>query len=299
MDRLGIEEDQPIEHTFISKAIENAQKKVEAHNFDIREHLLKYDDVMNKQREVIYERRGQLLKNDNLKEMAKEMMEELVDDLVHAHTDEKSYPEEWDVEGLKRDFFEHFYFLPGVVDHQNMEDMTQEHLRELMVEAVFDRYEERERELTDPLLRRLERVVMLDAIDHYWKEHLLGIDQLKEGIGLRGYGQKDPLIEYQKEGYEMFLDTLDDIKRGTVRNLFRVRLAREGGEEERRPSPDTMVLTRGAIPQMKPQEMAAAAEAGGGGPVETVRRQGRKIGRNEPCPCGSGKKYKKCCGRNV
>jgi len=302
MDRLGLEEDQPIEHNLISKAIENAQKKVEAHNFDIREHLLKYDDVMNKQREVIYQRRGEILKRDDLKDMAREMMEELVDDLVDAHTDEKSYPEEWDLDGLKGEFFDLFQFIP-TLDHQNLEDLNQERLRELMRDEVFDRYEDKERELSPPILRRLEKVVMLDAIDHFWKEHLLGIDQLKEGIGLRGYGQKDPLIEYQKEGYEMFLDTLEDIKRGSVRNLFRFRLAREEKEEERRPSPQRMVLTRGEMPEMTPemmpQEMATASEAGRGGAIETVRREGRKIGRNEPCPCGSGKKYKKCCGQNA
>jgi len=298
MDRLGIEEDQPIEHRFITRAIENAQKKVEAHNFDIREHLLKYDDVMNKQREVIYQRRSQILKKDDLKDMVKETMEELVDDLIDVHTDEKSYPEEWDTEGLKKDFYDHFQFFLKL-DHQNLDEMTQESLRELTLKAVFDRYEEKEIEFGGPLLRRLEKVIMLDAIDHFWKEHLLGIDQLKEGIGLRGYGQKDPLIEYQKEGYEMFLDTLDEIKRATARNLFRFSLV--GGEEEegRRPRAQRMVLTRGEIPQMMPQEMAMAAEAGGRGTIETVRRQGRKIGRNEPCPCGSGMKYKKCCGRNA
>jgi preprotein translocase subunit SecA len=298
MDRLGIEEDQPIEHRFISRAIENAQKKVEAHNFDIREHLLKYDDVMNKQREVIYEQRGQILKKDDLKDMAKEMMEELIDDLIEVHTDEKSYPEEWDMDGLKKEFYDRFQFLLDF-DHQNIDEMTQESLREVMLRAAFDHYEEKETELDGPLMRRLEKVIMLDAIDHFWKEHLLGIDQLKEGIGLRGYGQKDPLIEYQKEGYEMFLDTLDEIKRGSVRNLFRFRLVDEQEREERRPGPQRMVLTRGEIPDLMPQEMAMAAEAGGTGRVETVRRQGRKIGRNEPCPCGSGKKYKKCCGSNA
>jgi len=298
MERLGLEEDQPIEHRFITKAIENAQKKVEAHNFDIREHLLKYDDVMNKQREVVYQRRRQILIQDDLKEMAKETMEELVDDLIEVHTDEKSYPEEWDMDGLKREFYDQFQFLVNF-DHRDLEEMTQENLRELMVKAVLDRYEEKEADFGEPLLRRLEKVVMLDAIDHFWKEHLLGIDQLKEGIGLRGYGQKDPLIEYQKEGYEMFLETLDEIKRNTVRNLFRVSLAHEGDREEKRPGPERVVLARGEIPQMMPQEMAMAAEAGGRGTVETVRRQGRKIGRNEPCPCGSGKKYKKCCGRNA
>jgi preprotein translocase subunit SecA len=220
MDRLGIEEDQPIEHSFITRAIENAQKKVEAHNFDIREHLLKYDDVMNKQREVIYQRRSEILNNDDLKDIAKEMIEELVDDLVEVHTDEKSYPEEWDMEGLKKEFYDHFQLLLDL-DHHKLEEMTQEDLRALMVKGAFDRYEERETEFGTPILRRLEKVIMLDSIDHFWKEHLLGIDQLKEGIGLRGYGQKDPLIEYQKEGYEMFLDTLDEIKRGTVRNLWR------------------------------------------------------------------------------
>jgi preprotein translocase subunit SecA len=300
MDRLGIEEDQPIEHNFITRAIENAQKKVEAHNFDIREHLLKYDDVMNKQREVIYQRRSEILNNDDLKDIAKEMMEELVDDLVEVHTDEKSYPEEWDMEGLKKEFYDHFQLLLDL-DHHKLDEMTQEDLRGLMVKGAFDRYEERETEFGTPILRRLEKVIMLDSIDHFWKEHLLGIDQLKEGIGLRGYGQKDPLIEYQKEGYEMFLDTLDEIKRGTVRNLFRFSLTGAQEGEERKQKPQRMVLTRGEIPEMMPQEMAMAAEAGAGGSgrVETVRRQGRKIGRNEPCPCGSGKKYKKCCGRSA
>jgi preprotein translocase subunit SecA len=299
MDRLGLEEDQPIEHSFISKAIENAQKKVESHNFDIREHLLKYDDVMNKQREVIYQRRSQVLKQDNLKNMAREMMEELVDDLVGTYTDEKSYPEEWDIDGLKREFYDYFQFIP-TLDHGHLSDLNQDRLRETLLEAVFHRYGAKEDELSEPILRRVEKVVMLDAIDHFWKEHLLGIDQLKEGIGLRGYGQKDPLIEYQKEGYEMFLDTLDDIRRGTVRNLFRFRLIHEE-ERESRSRPQQMVLGRGDMPELKPQEMAMAAEAGGGGTrtITTVRREGRKIGRNEPCPCGSGKKYKKCCGRNA
>jgi preprotein translocase subunit SecA len=298
MERLGIEEDQPIEHRFITRAIENAQKKVEAHNFDIREHLLKYDDVMNRQREVIYQRRNQILTNDDLKDIAREMMEELVDDLIETHTDEKSYPEEWDMEGLKKEFYDQFQFFLNT-DHQKPDEMSREKLRETLVKSVFDRYEEKEGDLGGPLMRRLEKVIMLDAIDHFWKEHLLGIDQLKEGIGLRGYGQKDPLIEYQKEGYEMFLDTLDEIKRNTVRNLFRFSLVREEAGEETRPRPQRMVLTRGEMPTMMPQEMAMAAQAGGTGTIETVRRQGRKIGRNEPCPCGSGKKYKKCCGANV
>ena len=305
MDRLGIEEDEPIEHRFISRAIENAQKKVEAHNFDIREHLLKYDDVMNKQREVIYQRRSEILKKDDLKDLAREMMEELVDDLIETHTDEKSYPEEWDTEGLKREVYDHFQFLLDF-DHQKLEEMTQESLRDLMVQEALGRYEEKETELGSPLMRRLEKVIMLEAIDHFWKEHLLGIDQLKEGIGLRGYGQKDPLIEYQKEGYEMFLDTLEEIRRGTVRNLFRFSVVSEQERDERRRRSQRMVLTRGDMPQMMPEEMpqemqdmAMAAEAGGGRRIETVRRQGRKIGRNEPCPCGSGKKYKKCCGRNA
>jgi preprotein translocase subunit SecA len=295
MDRLGIEEDQPIEHRLITRAIENAQKKVEAHNFDIREHLLKYDNVMNKQREVIYDRRGQILKQDDLKDLAKEMTEEVVDDLVEIHTDEKSYPEEWDMEGLKKEFYDHFQFLLSP-DHRDPGEKTQEGLREIMVKAVFDRYEEKEAELSAPLMRRVEKVIMLDTIDHFWKEHLLGIDQVKEGIGLRGYGQKDPLIEYQKEGYGMFLDTLEEIRRTTVKNLFRFSLVRDEVGEEKRAQPQRVVFSRGEMPELKPQEMAMAAEAGGGGPIETVRRQGRKIGRNDPCPCGSGRKYKKCCG---
>jgi preprotein translocase subunit SecA len=296
MDKLGIEEDQPIEHGFITKAIENAQRKVEAHNFDIREHLLKYDNVMNKQREVIYERRNQVLNKDDVHDMTDEMVEELIDDLIDTHTDEKSFPEEWDMGGLKKEYFEHFQSLLDV-DHQKAEELTQERLKELMVKTARDQYERKEQDLGSPIMRRLEKVVMLDAIDHFWKEHLLGIDQVKEGIGLRGYAQKDPLIEYQKEGYAMFVETLDEIRRRTVRNIFWFRLVSEAEEEEKRQRSQRMVLSRGAMPELMPQEMAAAA--GGGGTVETIRRQGRKIGRNEPCPCGSGKKFKKCCGQNA
>jgi preprotein translocase subunit SecA len=299
MDKLGIEEDQPIEHGFITKAIENAQKKVEAHNFDIREHLLKYDNVMNKQREVIYERRNQVLNKDDVHDMTDEMVEELIDDLIDTHTDEKSFPEEWDLGGLKKEYFEHFQSLLDV-DHQKAEELTQERLKELMVKTARDQYERKEQDLGSPIMRRLEKVVMLDAIDHFWKEHLLGIDQVKEGIGLRGYAQKDPLIEYQKEGYAMFIETLDEIRRRTVRNIFWFRLVSEAEEEEKRQRSQRMVLSRGAMPELMPQEMAAAAGGGGGGgTVETIRRQGRKIGRNEPCPCGSGKKFKKCCGQNA
>jgi len=283
MERLGIQEDEPIEHNLITRAIENAQKKVEGHNFDIRKHLLEYDDVMNKQREVIYEQRSKVLRGEDLKEEIEEVIEELADTIVSSYADEKNHPEDWDVTGLKNTIFKQFSF-PLRLDSKDLETLPPGGLKEMTLSKVKDIYQKKEVEFGDTTLRQIEKMVYLQVIDNLWKEHLLGMDHLKEGIGLRGYGQRDPLQEYRKEGYDMFIELIDSIKRETVEKLFMVQLAKE----------EMMVPT----PAFRPQQfILSRGEETEPSKPKTVVREGRKVGRNEPCPCGSGKKYKKCCGR--
>ncbi len=289
MDRLGIEEDQPIEHGLVTKAIENAQRKVEAHNFEIRKHLLEYDDVMNKQREVIYSQRREVLGSEDLKETVTEMIEEQSEALVDFYTDEKEHPEEWDLKALQDAVYQQFSFKwPSPSIEGN--GIRRDQLTDTIIQNAKDVYQKREEAFGVPMLRYLEKVIMLQSIDYHWKDHLLAIDQLKEGIGLRGYGQKDPRIEYQKEAYQMFLEMLDRIKKDTVEKLFAIQIAKEQQEakELKMERKQTFVMSRGETAQ------------GGGGKTEdgkgvTIRREGKKVGRNDPCPCGSGKKYKRCC----
>ncbi|HMK76447.1 MAG TPA: preprotein translocase subunit SecA [Thermodesulfobacteriota bacterium] len=289
MDRLGIEEDQPIEHRLVTRAIESAQRKVEAHNFEIRKHLLEYDNVMNKQREVIYSQRREVLGSEDLKDTVMEMIEEEGEGLVDFYTDEKQYSEEWDLKGLQDAFFQQFSFkwsVPSIEEN----GIRRDQLKETIIEKAKEVYQKKEEEFGAPSLRYLEKVIMLQSIDFHWKDHLLAIDQLKEGIGLRGYGQRDPLIEYQKEAYQMFLDMLDRIKKDTVEKLFAIQMAKEeqAVKEVKMERKQTFIMSRGEAAQ------------GGGGKTEsgkgvTIRREGKKVGRNDPCPCGSGKKYKRCC----
>jgi preprotein translocase subunit SecA len=289
MDRLGMEEDQPIEHGLVTKAIENAQRRVEAHNFEIRKHLLEYDNVMNKQREVIYSQRREVLTGEDLKESVMEMVEEQVEDIVDQFADEKGHPEDWDLKGLQDSVFQQFSFRWSAPSGED-NGLNRNRLKELVVQKAKEIYLKKEEQLGAPMLRYLEKVIMLQAIDHHWKDHLLAIDQLKEGIGLRGYGQKDPLIEYQKEAYQMFLEMLDRIKSDTIEKLFAIQIAKEQGVKEvKAERKQTFIMSRG---EGMVQRAGGETEAGKG---VTVRREGKKVGRNDPCPCGSGKKYKKCC----
>jgi preprotein translocase subunit SecA len=288
MDRLGIEEDQPIEHRLVTKAIENAQKRVEAHNFEIRKNLLEYDNVMNQQREVIYSQRREVLAGEDLKDSMTEVIEEQAEGMINLYAEEKVHPEDWDLKGLQDAIYQQFSFrwtVPSVEEN----GLNRGRLQEMFLQKVKEIYQKKEEEFGEKMLRYLEKVIMLQSIDHHWKDHLLAIDQLKEGIGLRGYGQKDPRIEYQKEAYQMFLEMLDRIKQDTVQKLFAIQIAKEQEVKEMKVErKQTFILGRGE-----------AAHGGGGekedGKGVTVRREGKKIGRNDPCPCGSGKKYKKCC----
>jgi preprotein translocase subunit SecA len=285
MNKLGMEEGVPIEHGLVTRAIENAQKKVEAHNFDIRKHLLEYDDVMNKQREVIYHQRREVLKGENLKEEVLEMAGTLAEGIVERYADKEVDPAEWDLNGLREALYHQFNFRLELKPEEQ-DRLTAERLQEIALERVTQGYESKEQRFTAPMLRQLEKIIMLQTIDSLWKDHLLNMDHLKEGIGLRGYGQKNPLQEYQKEGFTMFEEMVHRIQEDVVQKLFTVEIAREGVVEEMEVQrrPQRMVLSHGG-------EAAEPAKA------TQVRRQGEKVGRNDPCPCGSGKKYKRCCGK--
>ncbi len=285
MNRLGMEEGVPIEHGLVTRAIENAQKKVEGHNFDIRKHLLEYDDVMNKQREVIYQQRREVLQGENLKEDVLAMGEAVGEEVVQRCVDENLSPSEWDINGLSESLFHQFNFRLQLRPEQ-LDGLTPESLQELILDEIGKAYEAKDERIGAPLLRQLEKFIMLQTIDGLWKDHLLNMDHLKEGIGLRGYGQKNPLQEYQKEGFEMFEEMVQRIQEGMVQKLFTIEIAQ--GEEleelEDQHRPRRMVLSHGEGGEEKAR-------------VTTVRRDSTKVGRNDPCPCGSGKKYKRCHGK--
>ncbi len=284
MERVGMQEGEPIEHKYTTRAIENAQKKVEAHNFDIRKHLLEFDDVMNKQREVVYAQRRFILGGDDLKETIIEMMEDVVADLVDRFTDERSHFEDWDLPALSDALWGQF----GIrFDFESLDagEQNQEGLTDHILERAKEAYDRKEEDVTPQLMRELEKFVMLQAVDNQWKDHLLSMDHLKDGIGLRGYGQRDPLKEYQKEGFDLFLDMSARIKEETVRTMLLVKIAREEDMEELAPAREQEML------------LSHGSPGGDASRSRTVRRQADKVGRNAPCPCGSGKKYKKCCGK--
>ena len=282
MSRLGMEEDQPIEHSLISRAIENAQKRVEAHNFDIRKHLLEYDDVMNKQREVIYDQRKRVLAQDGVAEEIQEVIAEFAEGIADPIADEKTYPEEWNYRQLNESLMRLFSFGLSIRP-EDTQNMTREKLWEKVVAQAKEVYGGKGAEFGPEAMGHLEQVIYLQSIDTLWKEHLMAMDHLKEGIGLRGYGQRNPLQEYQKEGYAMFMDLIQRIKEETIQKLFRIQIARPqevAQFEAVRKQP--LILSRGEEVEEKQQP---------------IKREGKKVGRNDPCPCGSGKKYKKCHGR--
>ncbi len=284
MNRLGMEEGEPIEARLISKAIENAQRKVEAHNFDMRKHLLEYDDVMNKHREIIYSLRKKILKGEGIEEAVLDWTEEKIETLVEMYTDPKSYPEDWDVQGL----MEHIIRVFGMRPRLSAEDIGQEEFDALNIEKLTDMLKSQIKEANETRLEgidrdellKIQKFVMLRIIDDQWLRHLQDMDQLKEGIGLRGYAQQDPLKEYQKDGFELFNGLNERITEEVLMTLSRIQLMREKPPE---------------MPKHKKRQMQLSHGDTDARP-ETVKREGKKVGRNDPCPCGSGKKYKKCCG---
>ena len=297
MEKLGMEEGEPIEHPWVSRAIETAQKRVEAHNFEIRKHLLEYDDVMNTQRKVIYGERVQLLEGESVQEAIQGMLEEVLDETIRTYADEEAYSENWDLRGLSEAMKRQFDLEVSWSEEQ-VRELTSALLHDELLEKVHAAYQAKETQVGAEMMRYLERMIMLQVIDQQWKDHLLAMDHLKEGIGLRGYGQKDPLVEYKREGFEMFEAMESRMAKDTVEFLFKVQMAVEPAMVAQAQGGDLSSMPLAAPGDGRRRREAAAA------PTRTLRPAGApavaaaraKVGRNEPCPCGSGKKYKKCCG---
>ena len=284
MYRLGMTEGIPIESKLISRRIENAQKAVEAQNFEARKHLLEYDDVMNKQRETIYSIRRSALEGKEQKDYALGIADDIARELVDTFCPKNEHPEKWNVTQFAAEVLNQFGIdvKTGGID---VAKMSHDELAETLVTRVKERYAEKEKMFGETMMRWLERRIILDIVDTQWKDHLLTLDHLKEGIGLRGYGQKDPLVEFKKEAFTLFEDMMGRIDTETVRYLFLVQPAKQ--EDEARE-----IERRQRRQQQELQYQAGAAQAEEPKPIRT----GAKVGRNEPCPCGSGKKYKKCHG---
>ena len=313
MLRLGMEEDVPIESGLITKRIAAAQKAVEAQNFESRKHLLEYDDVMNKQRKAVYGMRRMLLEGSDQKERIRDMVRGIVQSFLEMRCPENQHPDTWDYATLRTDILSQFGHK---IDTAELASMSRLEIEEAIVEALQQKYQEKEDVVGADVLRQTERMIMLQVIDDQWKDHLLSMDHLKEGIGLRGYGQKDPLVEYKKESFALFEAMMDRIEDESVRYLYFLQVAGrepvmpfpeeefEEEEEEQGPTPEQQRMAAQSmqdftrnIQRKKDREMAELQFVGGdgsSGPKSVVK--GAKVGRNDPCPCGSGKKFKKCCG---
>ncbi len=285
MDFLKIEEGEAITHTMINKSIENAQKKVEAHNFEIRKHLIDYDDVMNKQREVIYTQRREILAGEEIRESFMEMLDETINDIVKAYAYEKDAPLEWDWEALSETVYRCFS-LQLELSREMIARLNADGLQNLLQEQTQSVFNNKSQDLGNELMDHLIKVVMLQSIDLHWKDHLLNIDHLKEGIGLRGYGQKDPKQEYKKEAYQLFMEMIIRIREETVEKVFWVQIEHEEDIEEL--EIEQAEKSRNMFKAITDNDERHTAEPA---------KSSRTVGRNEPCPCGSGKKYKKCCGK--
>ncbi|MDD4601530.1 MAG: preprotein translocase subunit SecA [Negativicutes bacterium] len=277
MDKLGMDEDEPIEHKLVTRSIEQAQKKVEARNFDIRKHVLEYDDVMNQQREVIYSQRRQILMGENMRKNIFDMIEKVIERVMELYADEQLFPEEWDYDGLI-EYCEDFFAPEGKLNKDELEKLSRDELREALTAAAEEAYNGREQLFGTDNMRELEKVVMLKVVDAKWMEHLDAMDMLREGIGLRAYGQRDPLIEYKIEAYDMFQQMIGNIQEDIVKYIYRVNIVSQ--PEDR-------------LQQAQASHGEEEAEQKAHQPIVNKDH----TGRNDLCPCGSGKKYKKCCGQ--
>ncbi|MHB8926525.1 MAG: preprotein translocase subunit SecA [Bacillota bacterium] len=303
LDRLGMDDSMPIEHSLVTRSIETAQKRVEARNFDIRKHVLEYDDVMNKQREVIYEQRRRVLTGADLKDEILRMLDSLIDGILDLYIDPKLHPEDWNLAGLVE--YIEANLLPGKnFDLKDLEGMSRAELKEAILAKATELYEQKEQQVGAETMRDLEKFIMLRVVDQKWMDHLDAMDDLREGISLRAYAQKDPLIEYKIEGYDMFQAMIRSVQEDVVKYIYRVNVVQRpqqrrqlilsgGGSEA-----GSAAIRKAAAAAGSPVEGPQAAPAGGEGPQQPIV-VGKKPGRNDPCPCGSGKKYKKCCGRTA
>ncbi|HOB19492.1 MAG TPA: preprotein translocase subunit SecA [Candidatus Atribacteria bacterium] len=278
VEAMGLDEDQPIEYGLLSKQIEQAQKRVEGRNFNIRKHVLQYDDVMNKQREVIYSQRRMVLEGENLRSSIMDMVSTLVDKAIEIYAGSQIHRSEWDLKGLI-DYLERIFIKPGtfVLNEDEISAIDTDELKERLLDYAEAAYREQEALNGEENMREVERIITLKVVDEKWMDHIDAMDQLRQGIGLRAYGQRDPVIEYKFEGYEMFEEMIHSIQEEVVRLLYHIRVQQNMPKRERVAEP-TEASHGGEAPERKPVV------------------KGAKVGRNDPCPCGSGKKYKKCCG---
>lgn len=279
VDSMGMTEDEPIEHGMLSKAIENAQKKVEGNNFSIRKQLLDYDQVMNEQRELIYSERRKVLFGADLSENIAKMRKDIVDKSVEMYTGENQYPEDWDILGLNEHITKIIPIKPITLSDEDKETITKDELKARILEEVDKLYQIKEQEVTPEHMREIERVIMLRVVDQKWMDHIDDMDQMRQGIGLRAYAQRDPLVEYKFLGYDMFEEMTQNIQNDTVRALYNVRVAHE--------------------PEREQVAQPTSTNKDSSEPAKPTKRKEDKIGRNDLCPCGSGKKYKYCHGRDA
>jgi preprotein translocase subunit SecA len=327
LQRLGMEEGVPIESRMITKRIESAQKAVESQNFEARKHLLEYDDVMNKQREAVYGLRRQLLEGLDQKDLILEdYVSGILTEVLDQFVPRESHADDWDIKGLKDSLFTRFG-VDILAEGVKPDNLNRQELGDAIFDKLKERYDSKEKLIGPDAMRHHERMIMLSVLDSQWKDHLLNMDHLKEGIGLRGYGQHDPLVEYKRESFDMFEEMMKRFQEDTVKYLYLMQIlerpgegaAMPGGAEGEGPEPGipasratggggngrpprsvatSMDDLEEAFQRRKRRELEEARMAGSGEyqPVQQVVRSGAKIGRNDPCPCGSGKKYKKCCG---
>ena len=284
---LGADEDMPIESRIISKSVEAAQKKVEDRNFSIRKHVLQYDDVMNTQREIIYKQRREVLDGENLKDSILKMMDSSVENLVAVYTA--------DIENVNKEAFIQdikMSFDIDEVESLNKETLNPEDIINELKEKIHSVYEAKEKEFGDEDSRELERVVMLKVVDQKWMDHIDNMDELKNGIGLRAYGQKDPVVQYRIEGFDMFDEMINDIKDEVTKILLHIQ-KKEGVTRK-----ETAQITNASLEDTAINLVDGNLSEKEGGMNKTVVNKEPKVGRNDPCPCGSGKKYKNCCGKN-
>jgi preprotein translocase subunit SecA len=300
MKKLGMQRGEAIEHPWVTRAIENAQRKVEGHNFDIRKQLLEYDDVANDQRKVIYAQRNEMMASDDLSEVVRNIREDVVNDIISEYIPHGSLDEQWDLAGLREAMNNELGIDMPVKQWLDQDaDLNEDGLRSKIMDTLIADYDAKEQMVGAEGMRQYEKYILLQVLDKLWKEHLAAMDYLRQSIGLRGYAQKNPKQEYKRESFAMFTELLDRIKHDVIGVVSKVQVRAQSDvdavEEQRRST---------APRQYRHAEASAMAggeqgEAAGGEPQRQapVTRQGRKIGRNEPCPCGSGKKYKHCHGK--
>jgi len=303
MQRIGMEEGEAIESKLVSRVIENAQRKVEGHNFDIRKQLLEYDDVANEQRKIVYEERNNLMSEDDVEANLEEMRSDVVNDVISRSIPPESIDEQWDIERLEDDLRSDFVIdLPVQQWLDEDTSLHEETIREKIYNEIINAYKEKEEQHGPEVMRHLEKAVTLQILDTQWKEHLAEMDYLRKGIGLRGYAQKNPKQEYKREAFNMFTDMLDRIKFEVVSLLSKVQIQQETDLEdmERQQQMDESELEFNHADNYADSQSIENTQPAGTdneNTPQTVRRDGPKVGRNEPCPCGSGKKYKQCHGK--